>query len=160
MSALLATVNWITALFIPCVVGVIAALVASWLATRRARNERLAALRLDAYRQLVVSAKGWSRGLQRSSAAEATGMDIDPLSLWEHHANKVLEQMDVLPFVEDPGALERIQASYEAMVDAVMSIDTDVPFEEQEDKVRAAPRAMQDFVTAVTIEARKEVRRL
>ena len=87
-------------------------------------------------------------------------MDIDPLSLWEHHANKVLEQMDVLPFVEDPGALERIQASYEAMVDAVMSIDTDVPFEEQEDKVRAAPRAMQDFVTAVTIEARKEVRRL
>lgn len=159
MAANWMTVNWVSAFLLPLLVAFVTALATAWLAARRAHDDRLAALRLDAYRNLVVSAKGWQRGIRRSNAAGAAGEDVDSASFWEHHADKLLEQMDVLPFVADSNSLRKIEASYHEMIDAVMRIDLSLPLDDQSEEMSRAPQAFDAFVDTVMEEANKEVRR-
>lgn len=146
---------------VPIAVAVVTALVTSLLGSWQARNDRLAALRLETYRDLVIRAQRWSTSLAAANTAELNGEDFSgPLAEWGRNDDQLREQMNVLPIVARKGAVDRIERDYAAMVEAVMQIDTDASdWDSQTEPVQRAQRAMSTFITRVTREARREIRR-
>lgn len=66
----------LTSLPVPIVVAVVTALVASLLSSQRARNYRLAALRLDTYRDLALVGRRWEAAFDHAAAAQQAEQDI------------------------------------------------------------------------------------
>lgn len=146
---------------VPIAVAVVTALVTSLLSARRARNDRLAALRLETYRDLVRRAQKWTTSFVKANEAELRGEDpTDVFFEWERSMDQLREQMNTLPIIARKGAVERIEHDFDTMVRTVMQINTDAEdWEGEAESVRRAQRSMNTFIARVITEARREIRR-
>lgn len=154
MEALLASLP------VPIAVAVVASFVTALLSSRRAREDRLAALRLETYRDLVILSKRWGSGVRASHQAEVSGEDFEPhMAAWAENADKLIDQMSLLPIVARRRAYERIEGAFQRMSQANFEVDTDSGGAELERTGDLAEKAMEAFIATVTAEARREIRR-
>lgn len=145
---------------IPLLVAVVTAFITTVAANSRARTERLATLRLETYRELIVLAKRWESGVNASFQAERRGEDPAPyMEAWGIDADKLIDQMHVLPIIARKKSLQKIRAAFEEMTNAVMKVKADEDLAKQRDLTDAAGNAQTAFVNTVIEEGRKEIRR-
>lgn len=152
--------NYIEVVGIPLLVALVTAIITSAAASRRSRTERLASLRLETYRELIVLARRWESGLNASFQAEARGEDPTKyMAAWRVDADKLVDQMHVLPIIARKKSLQKIEAAFEKMTKAVMKVKADEDLVEQKDLTDAAGTAQTAYVNTVIEEGRKEIRR-
>ncbi|MGP5377582.1 hypothetical protein CIK73_11820 [Brachybacterium alimentarium] len=156
--------NYVEVIVVPLLIALVTALVTaivtSMLNNRRARTDRLATLRLETYRELVVLTNRWRRNVDASHQAEGRGEDPAPyIEAWAADADNLFDRMSLLPLVAQEESLAKIRASFNRMVAATMAIDADEDLAEQKDLIHAATSTEEEFVGAVVEEAREEIRR-
>ena len=148
-------------LLIAIVTALVTAIVTAHLSTRRSRNDRLATLRLEMYRDLVVYSKRWAGGLRSALAKDIEGEDSsDQVEAWRADADVFMDQMNLLPVIVAERTHKRIWASFEEVVQTAFGIDEDSPDEARADGMKATINKLEALTAVVIAEGRKDVRRL
>lgn len=152
--------NYFEVIGIPLLVAVITSIATAYVANRRSRNERIATMRLAMYRDLVILSKRWDSGFRAANQAEVRGEDpAELIAAWEIDADKLMDQMNLLPIIAKKRASERIEAAFTAMAKKSMEVDTTKDMGDQIALTSAANDAMQRFIDTVVEEGRKDIRR-
>lgn len=143
------------------VVSVVVTLIASHLAVRRWRRERVAAARDEAYKSLTNAAYRWARILRDNNVKELDhGEEADVDALEESH-NELNDSLFMLSKVAEKGSFCRIDEAYDLMVEAALSVDVTDPALRTtgtEAGLRAQ-QAINDFVNVVSSEMRTHLER-
>ena len=148
-------------LLIAIVTALVTAIVTAHLSTRRSRNERLATLRLEMYRDLVIYSKRWAAGLRAALAADIKGEDSsEHAKAWRADADVFMDQMNLLPVIVAERTHKRIWASLDDVVQSAFDIDGDSPDEVRADQMRATIKKLDSLTDVVIAEGRRDVRRL
>lgn len=152
--------NYLELIGIPLLVALVTAVVTSILNNMRTRSERLAALRLETYRELILAANRWEVAVNDVLEATAKGeLPDDAEQTVGRTGEHLAEQIHVLPLVTHPRATEAIKDAFTAATSAVLPIEK-AQTPEAKRKVAAAARvALRKFVNTIIREGRREVRR-
>lgn len=148
-------------LLIALVTGLLVAVVTSVLNNRQARTDRIATLRLETYRNLVLVGWRWETAFDRIAQARKAGkMDITAeLEAWGAVNDELLEHVRLLPLVAGKQAVARIEGDYESLRETVKGMvegSAERDIEGWSSTIRASMRALIDGAVE---EGAREVRR-
>lgn len=152
--------NLLVLLVMPIVVALVTVAVTSALTSLRARSDRLAALRLETYQNLVLAARHWEEAFERAIEIErkdGKGYVDTEEALRTKHALR--EQMRLLPLVARERPLERIQGDYKRLNREAMHTLKESEGETFEGWSTQVIELMSTFIDGIVEEARREIRR-
>ena len=152
--------NYLELIGIPLLVALVTAVVTSMLNNLRTRSDRLAALRVETYRELVLLANRWETAVSESIDALARG-EANPQADQRvgQLADRLSEQVHLLPLVARRRSTEAIRDTFVATSDVMLRIEKAKSPGEKRQVADASEAALRRFVNTIIREGHREIRR-